>query len=41
MASHACASAGGAGLALLNPMFSKIGGVEFYYPKSALYMDGI
>jgi hypothetical protein len=28
-------------LALLNPMFSKIGGVEFYYPKSALYMDGI
>lgn len=28
-------------LALLNPMFSKIGGVEFYYPRSALYMDGI
>jgi hypothetical protein len=28
-------------LALLNPMFSKIAGVEFYYPKSALYMDGI
>ncbi len=28
-------------LALLTPMFSKIGGLEFYYPKSALYMDGI
>jgi hypothetical protein len=28
-------------LALINPMFSKIGGLEFYYPKSALYMDGI
>jgi len=28
-------------LALINPMFSKIGGLEYYFPKSALYMDGI
>lgn len=28
-------------LALLTPMFSKIGGLEYYYPKSALYMDGL
>lgn len=28
-------------LAMLVPMFAKIGGVEWYYPKSACYMDGL
>jgi hypothetical protein len=28
-------------LALLTPLFSKLGGLEYYYPKSAIYMDGL